>query len=193
MIERNAGARQIPALEVAPVLMRESGPFSPERSYLQFRRERLVFEICAAPFGTGYFVSSRLFDRRRKARASDYFIFLAVAAVIDYPLTALNAGWQWQLLLFTGVFALVWTLMRLSASGVITGLDRFMASLPVLGPIYEYFFLPDTFYRQDLNNSYREAIHAAVMQAVDEMMTGKGLRPLTAEQRRPDIREVRPA
>ena len=66
-VEENLGNRQVPNLEQGQILMHEKNILSRARLYLQMRRERLVFEICAAPFGTGFFVSSRLFDRRRVA------------------------------------------------------------------------------------------------------------------------------
>ncbi len=45
LVEERLQAREVPGLEAHHVLMRESGRFSSERLYLQFRRERLVFEV----------------------------------------------------------------------------------------------------------------------------------------------------
>src|SRR5689334_18061706 len=52
--------RQVPGLAAANIEFHEGGPLSPKRLYLRLKRERVVFEICAAPFGTGSFVSWRL-------------------------------------------------------------------------------------------------------------------------------------
>lgn len=67
MLGKNLETRDIPDLEPQYIMMQQSGVLSAKRLYMQLRRERLVFELRAAPFGTGFFVSSRLFDRRREA------------------------------------------------------------------------------------------------------------------------------
>ena len=56
-IEAALLARSIPELEVSRVDFKEGGPLTPRREYLRLRRERLVFDICAMPFGTGFYVS----------------------------------------------------------------------------------------------------------------------------------------
>lgn len=40
----------------------EGGLLSVKRDYLRLMRERLVFDICAAAFGTGYFFSFRFIE-----------------------------------------------------------------------------------------------------------------------------------
>ena len=72
LVEENLKKWEIPALEGGYIDLRESNMFSDKRLYLQLNREKLVFEVCAAPFGTGYFVSSRLFDRRKQATWLDF-------------------------------------------------------------------------------------------------------------------------
>ena len=191
IVHRNLQAREVPGLEARHVVMKESGPFSPERLYLQLRRERLVFEMCAAPFGNGFFVSSRLFDRRRSPRLSDYLLLAGFLFLCGLAAQTLQKDWVWSVIGVTGIMALIWTVMRLAAAGVVSWLDRVLSDLPVLGPIYDHFFHPDTYYRQDLNNSYDQVAHNAVMDAVDEMISRKGLKPLTAEERRPVIRDLR--
>ena len=49
--------RQIPNIEVSRVDWREGGLFSAKREYLRIRRKEYVFDIFAAPFGTGFFFS----------------------------------------------------------------------------------------------------------------------------------------
>src|SRR5437867_10644168 len=67
MTTKNLEGREIPDLEKQFIMFQQSGVISAKRLYMQLRRERLVFEVCAAPFGTGFFVSSRLSDKRREA------------------------------------------------------------------------------------------------------------------------------
>lgn len=191
LVEKHLEAQKVPGLETNHVLMRESGRFSSERLYLQFRRERLVFEICGFPFGTGFFVSSRLFDRRKQARWRDYILLFVLICVCTAPF-AYWFGWLGGLIAFTGIIALLWTLMRLAAAETFASLDRTLSDLPIVGLIYDRFFHPDTFYREDTNSAYRLAVESAVREAVNEMRSGKGLRPLTETESRPTMRGLAP-
>src|ERR1044071_5645254 len=65
-LEQAIRERQVPSLRIARVGWLEGGLLSGRREYLRLRRERLIFDICAAPFGTGFFVSSRLFVKPLK-------------------------------------------------------------------------------------------------------------------------------
>ena len=112
LVAKYLEAQQVPALEASHVMMRESGAFSSARLYFQLRREKLVFEMCAAPFGTGFFVSSRLFDRRREANW--FHIGLVVCATIlliagGALLVMAKFGWVWGAIAFTGAIALIWS------------------------------------------------------------------------------------
>lgn len=171
--------------------MRESGRFSSERLYLRFRRERLVFEICGFPFGTGFFVSSRLFDRRKTAKWYHFLLLLLLIDVCVAPVAALlPRNWVYAVILETGAIALLWTVMRVAAAEIIPFLDRTLSDLSLLGLVYDRLFHPNTFYRQDTNNAYRLAVDSAVRSAVDEMRNQKGLKPLTDEEWRPVLRDL---
>ncbi|MHB8736187.1 MAG: hypothetical protein ACYC6M_12875 [Terriglobales bacterium] len=187
LVTKHLAAQHVPGLETRHVLMRASSRFSAERLYLQFRRERLVFEICGFPFGTGFFASSRLFDRRKKPTWLDYVILLGVLGLWGLPITY-QWGWRWSVIATTGVVALVWSLMRLAQLETMAWLDRVLSGIPILGLLHDKLFHPDTFYRQDTNNAYRGAVNLAVREAVNEMRSSKGLTPLTDEQWRPVMR-----
>jgi hypothetical protein len=58
LVEKALAARQIPDLKAKRINWRESGIFSAKREYLRVSRGRLTYDICAAPYGTGYFFSS---------------------------------------------------------------------------------------------------------------------------------------
>lgn len=49
--------RSIPDAGQSRVDWREGGPLSAKRQYLRVRRKEYTFDICGAPFGTGFFVS----------------------------------------------------------------------------------------------------------------------------------------
>jgi len=48
---------EIPNMKIGRVLYSESSFLSAKREYLRFRRKEHIFDICAAPFGTDFFVS----------------------------------------------------------------------------------------------------------------------------------------
>ena len=70
-------------------------------------------------------------------------------------------------------------------AGVAGWLTRKLPDVPLVGRIYERFFNPDTFFRQDTNACYRTAVHSAVMDVVDDLASAHGLRPLSADERKP--------
>jgi len=49
--------RQIPGIDISRIDYREGGVFSAKRTYLRVKRKEHIFDICAAPFGSGFFFS----------------------------------------------------------------------------------------------------------------------------------------
>ncbi len=58
-VEAELAGRKIPGLQVTRLELPEGGLLSEKRTYLRLVRERLVFDVGAAPFGTGFFFSCR--------------------------------------------------------------------------------------------------------------------------------------
>ena len=56
-VEEAVKKREIPEIKFQRVDFKEGGMLSAKREYLRVRRHALVFDICAAPFGKGFFVS----------------------------------------------------------------------------------------------------------------------------------------
>src|ERR1044071_5099296 len=82
-LEQAIVERRIPQLEGGAVEWPEGGPFSAKRQYLRLLRERTVIDICAAPFGTGFFVSWRLGEVPLRLRyLALLLIFAAAVAVV---------------------------------------------------------------------------------------------------------------
>lgn len=52
-------AQEVPDVEITRVPFAEGGWLSANRTYLRIRREKLVFDICSAKFGTGWYFSCR--------------------------------------------------------------------------------------------------------------------------------------
>jgi len=61
MVQKAVETKKIPDVKFSRVEHKEGGLFSSSREYLRVVRGDLRYEICGAPFGNGFFVSSRLF------------------------------------------------------------------------------------------------------------------------------------
>ncbi len=51
------GSRNIPDIKVTKIYLHEGGALSAKRLYLRIRYKSKRFDICAAPFGNGFFIS----------------------------------------------------------------------------------------------------------------------------------------
>lgn len=60
-VEAAVKRKEIPDVKFSRVEFKEGGMFSAKREYLQIKRGDLSTYVCGAPFGNGFFVSSRLF------------------------------------------------------------------------------------------------------------------------------------
>jgi hypothetical protein len=60
-IQQAVQRRKMPDVKFSKVDMKEGGVFSSSREYFRVQRGDLRYDICGAPFGSGFFVSSRLF------------------------------------------------------------------------------------------------------------------------------------
>lgn len=175
LVMRNLDWRKVPDLTAGVVWLRERHFISNQRLYLQLKRERLVFEICAAPFGTGYFVSSRLFDRRRSAKPLHYLLaFLALLSL--GLLTWSQYGWTVGSVVIGIMITGLCSLMRLAVLESGVWLDEKICEVPILGPIYESLFHPDTYYRQDTNQMYIQVVNKAFSEAIANLMKLKGIK-----------------
>jgi hypothetical protein len=56
-IKKEIDDKQYPEIKISKVAHPEGGAFSHSREYLRVRRGRLIFDICAAPFGKDFFIS----------------------------------------------------------------------------------------------------------------------------------------
>lgn len=198
-VEVTLDVRQIPGLKVSRVDWNEGGLLSPKREYLRITGGRYTFDVCAAPFGTGFFFSSWLVRRPAQWVLFFFSLFLlagfAIFAVVQMLSVPLQ---QWAVGMHGGVLPLavlaattfvsfvfdLWLVALLARLGWDAAEAAIMA-VPVLGWIYERYFAPQTYYRLDTVSMFRAAADGAVKDTVDGLLTAKGLRALTEEERKP--------
>ena len=170
-VEKAIEKREIPGAKISRGHWAEGGPLSPQREYLRVVRGEHTIDICGAPFGTGFFVSSWL----------------------SAPLPGVVAG---VLGVLIGIAALGWSFSSSGAKVAAYGsLFRGVAVLGIVvvgfaGIIRPLFFPPrPTYYRIDTATMFQSAVHAAVLEVIDDTTSTKGLRALTELERKPVLRE----
>ena len=56
-VEATLKAREFPGAKASRISLNQTGIFSAKREYLRVVNREMTFEICAAPYGTGFFMS----------------------------------------------------------------------------------------------------------------------------------------
>ena len=188
-VEKELQARQVPGLEMSRVDFAEGGLLSDKRVYLRMLRERLVFDVCAAPFGTRYFFSCRMAEIPAVIQLWQLlvvFVGLGVFTALFWKIFGLILG---SLVLIVTLGVCVYALRNAVAMGL-KDLDAMLIKSPVLGPIYECWFRKETYYRVDTRLMYLDTV-SSVVKALAEKVTGaKGVKLIREYQQAPILGEL---
>ena len=195
-IEDAIRRREIPDVRTSRVTFKESGVLSAERIYLRVGRKQLGFDICAAPFGNGFFFSWW----QGELPPSNFLgclVLLLAMSLAGYILHSFMGGGETEetsrplfqilavgLLLFLLAF---WAVGKAVRQGYLFSEDALL-SMPLVGALYDFIFHPPTYYKLDTIDMYQKAVHSAVLEVVDGVMRAKGLRALAPEERQPNLR-----
>jgi hypothetical protein len=174
-IEQELKAREVPGLELFRVDFAEGGVLSGKREYLRMTRERLVFDICAAPFGKGYFFSCRFAEIQTAIKLWQLLVVVIAAfmiAALAFKILGIILG---AIALMAGFVFLIYVLRNAVSLGL-QNLDATLIQSPVVGPIYERFFRKETYYRQDTRLMYRDTVNEVVKAKVEEATGAKGIK-----------------
>lgn len=187
-VEAALARREVPQTQNSRVDHKEAGLLSANREYLRFKREKLIFDICAAPFGTAFFVSWWLVDEEPKL--NPLLKALALVGQLTLFLLLLN-----QFGMVMGSFvavALVFGGLALADAGASNGSfdDGVIRALPLLGRLYVWLFKPATYYRIDTMEMFQKAVHNSVLEVIDTMTAEKGIKALSESDRKPIMREL---
>jgi hypothetical protein len=184
LVNSGIARREIPDLKISQVEWKESGLGSGKRVYLRVSREHLNFDICAAPFGTGFFFSWWL------ARIPE--VFLDLAFLFGYLflgglLFAIFArevegcgGMLMAFVLYAGGLFGLGAYVRYGDAG----LEPTVVSMPITGFLYQLVFRPVTYFNEDTAIMFKESVHHAVLEAIDQVTSAQGVRGLSEEARR---------
>ncbi len=202
-VEAALQRRQIPDVSVSRVDLHEGGTLSAKREYLRFTRQKLAFDLCAAPYGTGYFFSWWLGEKRPNrvlccaillGAIIGYFVLRSGVGKFASRLWAqvfhqYGPGLLIRLLITLATIIVVYLIYRGVTRLFDMDTDDPILAVPILGPLYERFFRPVTYYRIDTTMMFQSAVSAAVNESIDALTTAKGLRALTDDEKKPIMRE----
>ena len=188
-IEKELKTREVPGLEIFHVDFAEGGVLSQKREYLRMTRERLVFDICAAQFGTAYFFSCRFAQIPAAIKLWQLVVvliggFMTVALAFRFLGLILGA-----IVLMAGFVLLIYTLRNAVAMGL-KDLDAALIKSPVVGPIYENWFRKETYYRHDTRLMYCDTVNAVVKAKVEETTGAKGIKLIRYMENCPMLSEL---
>jgi hypothetical protein len=187
LVEAGIARRKIPDLKISEVEWKESGLGSGKRVYLRVSREGLNFDICAAPFGTGYFFSWWL-ARIPRVLLDFGFLFSAVlaAGILTSIVSKSQNGCVGCLGIFLGPIVFLGVLLGLGAYVRYgdAGLEPTVLSMPITGFLYGFLFRPTTYFNEDTAAMFRESVHHAVLEAIDAVTSAQGVRGLSEEARK---------
>lgn len=187
-IEQQVNDRKLPGLEMSRVDFAEGGLLSDKRVYLRMLRERLVFDICAAPFGTGSFFSCRMAEIPAVVKLWELLVFLCGMSVLLY-LASSRYGFL-GILGFLILIVLAFYVMRNAAAMGLPDLDTMLIRTPVIGPIYEAWIRKETYYRVDTRLMFLMTIPAIVKAQAEETVSAKGVKLVHQFERAPILREL---
>ena len=224
-VEKALQRRDVPQLTATRVVWNEGGLLSPRREYLRVQRGRSAFDICAAPFGSGFFVSSWAGDKPLKLGwLLLLLLFIAFLAYGQnpsaYPQTYHQqtyfdrqmGTWQTHWVLdpvsiphtplyytasryftweeFTRAMKIIFWATLLGGLGLVVFYpDATLMRIPLVGYVYVRYFRRITYYRVDVHACYEQAVHAAVLEVIDELTKTHGLRPLSETERASNHRD----
>lgn len=193
--------RNIPDTTIESVLWSEGGVFTAKREYLRVRRNEYTYDICGAPFGTGFFISSWLIRSPKNLLIAFgtllallfgtfilWAIFFSIFLAIPLPTAIRVAGSIVGILMYPLIVIAVGIAIR---QGIIP-IEQTILDIPLFGYLYTLIFQPITYYRIDSMIVFHEMMHSVLMQAVEELTKEKGLFVLTESDRKPILKDVQP-
>ncbi len=181
--------RKVPDLTVEQIEFAEGGLLSDKRTYLRIRRERLLFDICAAPFGTGFFFSCRTVRLPVVVRGWHLLVLWM----------AFNAMLGTMMKIFGLIDGATMTLLFLLACGLTLrnaatlhtmSMDGLLTRIPVIGTIYEAWFKKDTYHRIDTRLMYLDLIPNLVRELSESVTNAKGIKLVRQYQLAPILGEL---
>jgi hypothetical protein len=195
-VEKELKARQVPGMEMSRIEFAQGGILSDKRLYLRMVRERLTFDVCAAPFGTSFFFSCRMADIPVAIQLWQLIVLvfgLGVCGILSFSLLAHVVGGMviilfpllWMVLFILGIYVL-----RNAVAMGLKDLDATLIKSPIIGPIYEAWFRKVTYYRIDTRLMYLEIVGGVVKKLAEDVIAIKGVKLIKQYEQSPILGEL---
>lgn len=181
-------SRKVPGLSMSDVEYKQGGIQTANRVYLRILRSHTAFDVCCAPYGTGVFFSWWLVETPLAFR---WFYTLAILFALDlYMVMALTQSWKtFFILVLFGLPIGAWVLLSVLKDAV-QDFEDTMVQIPIFGWAYRKLFAPVTYYKIDTALMFQQAVHNAVVEAIDLATSAKGIRALPEAERIPKRRAI---
>jgi hypothetical protein len=195
-VEKELKEREVPGLEIFHVDFAEGDVLSNKREYLRMTRERLVFDICAAPFGKAYFFSCRFAEIPAIVNPWEFLALIFILCLVScFGLVVFSRIFgllgliMYPFLLVVALVAAI-IIMRNAIAMGLKDLDASLIKTPLLGPIYEAWFRKETYYRHDTRLMYCDTVNSVVKAKVEDTTGAKGIKLLRYMENCPLLNEL---
>ena len=138
-------------------------------------RERLVFDVGAAEFGTRFFFSCRMAEIPAVIQIwqlAAVFVAFFIFASLFVKVFGFVIG---TFLLIAALCLFVYLLRNAVAMGL-KDLDASFLKSPIIGPIYERWFRKETYYRVDTRLMYLDTVTNVVKKLAEDVTAAKGVK-----------------
>ena len=202
-VEEAVKARAVPDAEFSRVDFKERGIASAKRTYLRIKRQKVAFDLCAAPYGNGYFFSSWLVKPGPPHPWIWLLGFIGLVGIWSLLLlwtlgSALQqsllggsggAGCLFVILLFGLPAILFWIGWSIREGHLAIDEDDVL-TIPVVGYLYRLVFNPLAYYQLDTALMFQESVGRSVGEVLNELLTAQGVRALSPDELKPTIRDL---
>jgi len=193
-LEKELALRQIPSMAMNRIEFPEGGLLSEKRIYFRMLRERLVFDVCASPFGSSFFFSCRTSEIPVKLTLSELIILFVGGAVLMVVFMVLLFFLSFLFLLalpfIAVVVAIVLYCLRNAVALGLQDLDTALARLPAIGTLYEMFLRRETYHRIDSRLCYLETVPGVVKKLAEDLTAEKGVKLIRQYEVAPVLGEL---
>ncbi len=166
MVRDAVEAKRVPDLEITEIEFSEGGIFGARRRYLRLRRERLVFDVCSAPFGTSWFFSCRFGEIPMSLKLWEVVVMaILVSCVLLVHVAVFGLIGGPAIFLLNGA-AVIFLLNCLTATQLY-GVDAILLRTPVVGAFHERYFRGNSYFRDDTRQMYLQTVDGLVRAAVE--------------------------
>lgn len=188
-LEGQLGERKVPSMKLSRVELPEGGLLSEKRIYLRMIRERIVFDVGATPFGTGFFFSCRTAEIPLVLNLWQLGATLIILAVAAWLIFKVLGVWYGIMAIVFGTAGGIYVLRNAVAMGL-QDLDRTLLNSPVVGNVYQVFFRRETYHRIDSRLCYLQVVPTLVKELAETTTAEKGVQLVTQYELSPVLGDL---